>query len=533
MVSYNRATKWSDIDVTFDVLRASRDALDLHGLPIEDIVALPTPDPAAFTNPESFRDAYWRSEVWSKHPFKIEGVDRAAKAYATATESEERCADSNKRLADLWSRPIPDRYRAILMEARSLLEHLFKGFTLDEVIQHVGWGPGATTSLRRAQATPQNKWVLGAHMTEGCVPYYLAFSQWCNWPLASGTFHNGSFRPGVIVRGNKVTTVPKNAKTDRVIAIEPDWNMFFQLGLGGAMRARLRQRFGILQRNSDEVNKILARKGSEDGFLCTIDLKSASDTVSLALVEALLPENVLSHVMNLRSPVGRVGGREVTYEKVSSMGNGFTFELETALFYSICRAAAGHACVFGDDIVVPSTSYQLVSDILEFCGFEVNTKKSHYTGPFRESCGGHFFSGVDVTPPYFRDPLVGPTRISCANRVSELVDNGYWRRGDFKQVHDALTKGIPRTLYGPKGIDGVVHCNLYESRPEWSKRYQCFKGTRLLEAYKVAKAPPLGAYMQALWGRSGHSQWQKPSGRPVLHLKTWYGHWQGLSPWAS
>lgn len=533
MVSYSRKTKWSDIDVTLDALAASREPLGLQGLTQEAIVALPGPDPAAFSNPESFRDAYWRAEVWSKYPFKIEGIDRDAVAYATARESEGRCADSNARLVDLWSRPIPDRYRSILREAKRLLEHLFSGFTVEEIIQHVGWGPGATTSLRRAQATPQNKWVLGAHMTEGCVPYYLAFSQWCNWPLASGTFHNGAFRPGVIVRGNLVTTVPKNAKTNRVIAIEPDWNMFFQLGVGGAIRKRLRQRFGVLHERSSEVNKILARKGSEDGFLCTIDLKSASDTVSLALVEALLPECILSHVLALRSPVGWMDGREVTYEKVSSMGNGYTFELETALFYCISRAAAGHAAVFGDDIIVPSASYHLVSDVLRFCGFEVNTKKSHYDSPFRESCGGHYFSGVDVTPPYVRKPLVGLTRIACANRISELVDNGYWRRGDFRKMHEAITKGIPKALYGPKGIDGVVHCNLYESRPNWSKRYQCFTGTRLVQSYVPAKAPPLGAYMQALFRGPGFTQWQKPPGRPRLQLKTWYGHWQGISPWAS
>ncbi len=533
MVSSNRKTTWSDIDVTQDVLSASRKVLDLQDLSEEAIVAIPGPDPAAFSDPESFRDAYWRSEVWSKFPFKIEGIDRDAVAYATAAESEERCADSNRRLVDLWNKPIPDRYRSILKEAKSLLEHLFRGFSVEEVIQHVGWGPGATTSLRRAQATPQNKWVFGSHMTEGCAPYYLAFSQYCNWPLAGGIFHNGAFRPGVIVRGNKVITVPKNAKTNRVIAIEPDWNMFFQLGVGGAIRNRLRRRFGVLRVDSSEVNKILAQKGSEDGFLCTIDLKSASDRVSLALVEALLPECVLSHVLALRSETGVVNGREVTYEKVSSMGNGFTFELETALFYCICRAAAGHACVFGDDIIVPSASYSLVSDILEFCGFEVNTKKSHYTGPFRESCGGHFYAGVDVTPPYFRKPIIGAVRISGANRVSECVDNGYWRQGDWKQVHDALTKGIPRFLYGPKGVDGVVHCNLYESRPEYSKRYQCFKGTRVVEVYKAAKAPVLGAYIQALFGAPGFTQWQKPSGHPVLRTKTWYGHWQGISPWAS
>lgn len=521
MVSANWLTSWSNTDVTKSVLSASQSALGLPSLDPRDIVAIPTPDPEEFEDPESFRNSYWRAEMWSKFPFDT-GIDRETVAYATAHEAELRCADSNRRLCGLWERPVPERYRGILLAARSLLEHLFSGFSADEIVERVGWGPGATTSMRRAQATPQNKWVFAAHMTEGCVPYYQAFQQWCG----------RVFSPPYIVEGNTVTTVPKNAKTDRVIAIEPDWNMFFQLGLGRSIRQRLRQRFGILWKKSHEVNRILARKGSEDGFLATIDLKAASDTVSLALVEALLPEGVLSHVLALRSPKGVMQGRTITYEKVSSMGNGFTFELETALFYAICRAAAGHACVFGDDIVVPAASYQLVVDVLTFCGFEVNAKKSHYDSPFRESCGGHYFAGVDVTPPYVREPLRGPRRIAFANRISELTDNGHWRLGDFKKVHDAITKGIPKALYGPKGVDGVVHCNLYESRPSYSLRYQCFKGKRIVEEYIPDEAITLGAYVQALHGSPGFTQWQKPPGRPKLRVRTWYRDWQGISPWA-
>lgn len=517
-----KLTTWSQTDVTQRVLESCRSVLNLPSTCPEDLIAIPNPDPEEFQDAESFRDSYWRAEVWSKYPFEIEGIDREEVAHAKFFEAEERCSQTNRRLCDLWNRPIPERYRSILRHAASLLEHLFAGFTVDEIAENVGWGPGASTSMRRAQATPQNKWVFGAHCTEGCLPYFYAFQRWSGWV----------FDTPVVVDGNKVTTVPKNAKTDRVIAIEPDWNSFFQIGLGRAIRSRLQRRFGLLRRSASDVNRILARKGSVDGFLATIDLSSASDTLSLGLIEALLPRHVLPHVLNLRSPKGRIGDTDVTYEKVSSMGNGYTFELETAVFYCICRAAAGHATVFGDDIIVPSATYQLVSDVLEFCGFEVNTKKSFYRSAFRESCGGHFFGGVDVTPPYVRKPLKGPRRIAFANRISELCDNGYWRRGDWYQVHRAITAGIPRAFYGPKGVDGVVHCNLYESRPEWSSKYQCFKGLRVVEEFFGDPAVPIGAYIQALHGTPGHTQWQRPPGQPKIRIRTWYGHWQGISPWA-
>jgi hypothetical protein len=39
---------------------------------------------------------------------------------------------------------------------------------------------------------------------------------------------------------SKVRVVPKNAKTDRTICIEPDLNIFVQLGIGAVIRERLK-----------------------------------------------------------------------------------------------------------------------------------------------------------------------------------------------------------------------------------------------------------------------------------------------------
>lgn len=517
-----RPEKWQNRDVTKLVLKSCTEVFKLPS-DVKELVTLPCPDPVTFCDPESFREAYWRAEMWSKFPFNT-GVDREAVAKAKFREYESRCAETNGRLYDLWSRPIPERVRSVLREAQASLEFLFRGFSLDEVIQHVTWSPGASTSMPRARATPQNKWVLASHITEAALPYFYAWCAWSGWVFSVPT----------VVPGNKVTTVPKNAKTDRTIAIEPDWNMFFQLGVGGAIRSRLQRHCRLLGPTAQEVNKHLARSASLDGFLATIDLAGASDTVSLSLVDALVPHSVKQHLFALRSPHGDLDGESVTYEKISSMGNGFTFELETALFWAICSAASGHACVYGDDIVVPSGSYDFCKEVLEFCGFEVNTKKSHYgSSPFRESCGGHFFSGHDVTPPYVRDPVRGVSRIALANRISSLADNGHWRWGLCRPIWDSIVKGSPRRLFGPKGVDGVFHVEFDRACPRWSRRYQCFSGERLVLEYVNESAPWMGAYRQALFGSPGFSQWQKPPGRPVFRYRTWCQHWQEHSSWAS
>ena len=157
-----------------------------------------------FSNPESFRLAYWAVEMFSKYPnFRIKGLDRRAVALATFRENELRCRHANGRLVDVMSRPIPERYRRALIEARRLMAILFQDFSVDEVIDGCRWGPGATTSMRRSQATFANKWVFGAHITEDALPWFYAFQRW------SGRV----FTRPVIVKGNKVTTVPKNAKT--------------------------------------------------------------------------------------------------------------------------------------------------------------------------------------------------------------------------------------------------------------------------------------------------------------------------------
>lgn len=519
--------RWTRDDVTSLVLAETGRLLEFNPDDPAALIRYPLPDPEAF-NSEDFRSAYWRAEMWSKYPFDI-GIDRKTAARAAFFEYEAMCADSNRRLCDGFSRPIPERYRSWLVHARSLMEHLFRGFSADEIIQHCHWGPGASTSMQRLKATPQNKWVQAAHITEPAWPYFQSFE----------LFSGRRFSTPKVVKGNKVTAVPKNAKTERTIAIEPDWNMFFQLGLGGAIRRRLQRAYGLLYDNAQEVNQALAKAGSLDGFLATVDLKGASDTVSLALVELLVPSDVLQHILSLRSPQGVLeDGTVVTYEKVSSMGNGFTFELETAIFYSLVRACSGHARAYGDDIICPSACVSQVVDFLAFCGFKTNEKKTHWSGPFRESCGGHFHSGMNVTPPYVKKPLKGASRLTFCNRVSELSDNGHWRDSLLKSAWDLCASSIPKYLYGPVGVDGVLHVPFDSARPAYSLRYQTFKGVRIVESRQTGLSDQRGGLLQSLWAEPGQTTWrltglELKSARPVLSYQTWYQGWLDLSPWCA
>jgi hypothetical protein len=93
-----------------------------------------------------------------------------------------------------------------------------------------------------------------------------------------------------------------------------------------------------------------------------------------------------------------------------SMGNGFTFTLESAIFLAICRTVVGvdqrhHLAVYGDDMIVPQGAVAEVVERLEYLGFKVNTRKSCLAGRFFESCGSDWFDNRPVRPFFLRwDP---------------------------------------------------------------------------------------------------------------------------------
>lgn len=215
-----------------------------------------------------------------------------------------------------------------------------------------------------------------------------------------------------LVSGSRLTTVPKNQETHRTIAIEPSGNMALQLAAGRYLEDTLRY-IGLDIRDQQPKNKAMAHRGSITGGIATIDLKSASDMFSPELVRALLPPEWYWLLMKIRSPaITLPNGEVVQLNMISTMGNGFTFPLMTfilvALIYANRCASRGpnlfidwtDTCVFGDDIIVPTHEYVGLCKLLEQAGLIVNHDKSFCAGPFRESCGGDYYEGYDVTPFY-------------------------------------------------------------------------------------------------------------------------------------
>lgn len=428
------------------------------------------------TNVRSFASYYLLSEVFSKYMgddlVETTDEDRQNACNTAFWTAEDRCRATNSRLAGWgWVWNDSSSTRTMLAAAR-LVREVLGPLDLNELPSACGFGPGASTALKREMSSQQNKWQNARHITARALPYYTAFYHWAGLELLPHELE--------IVDGNKIASVPKSWKTRRSIAIEPCWNGFFQKGFGRLIRRRL-QRYGLLLKDAQEHHGRLAKIGSRHGKLATLDLKAASDTLSWWLVKALLPPEWFQHLDALRSEVGVIeGGVTYSYEKFSSMGNGFTFELETLIFWALAVAASGRnqlnrVSVYGDDIIMPSESVAVLRNALEFCGLELNEKKSFWgSHPFRESCGKHYFKGEDVTPFYIRSQLrTAGGLITLGNNAITWAVEHY--DPTLVPLWETAFRVLPPELRGPMSCSSSLRCPWDKAVPEYNPDTQSFK----------------------------------------------------------
>lgn len=437
-----------------------------------------TVSPMDYTNADTFGRDYLCAELMSKYPMWDLGIDRAGVALAKFRSAEVSCTHANARLVDFGANSkITVSTARFIQKARCKIRSLLGEFSLREALRNSRFGPGATFLKKRRHRDLYYKIRdPSPSCSYGLLPlmYYIR-SEYPLW----------DFEP-VVVPGGRVTTVPKSAKTDRTICIEPDLNILIQLGIGGCLRSRLR-RVGLLFPDSQQRNAEGAREGSITGRLATIDLSSASDTISKELVRILLPPDWLQALEQSRSPVALLDGTSIPLEKFSAMGNGYTFELETLIFWALSSAVVcsnpewdQRVLVYGDDIIVDGRAVPLLSQVFTEVGFTMNPKKTFATGPFRESCGKHYFSGVDITPFYVREELKGVNRwYWAANTVRRYSRLAYGLDSRWKPAYDYAVSQIPRVFRTniPDGVGDVgLIVDLDEAQPSPAGAFRRTKG---------------------------------------------------------
>ena len=350
--------------------------------------------------------------------------------------------------------------------AADITSKVFTDFDpLDIVPKH---GPGAVATGERGE----DKWCfhrkyLSIHRV---YPYYDFFvvggsrelKDRLDWYKSLEVHENGTA---------KVVLVPKDSRGPRLISCEPLEYQWIQQGLGQKVVRHLESHRLTRDRinfTHQEINQKLAMVGSSHRYWATLDLKDASDRVSLELVRGVFKSTPrLLRALEAARTVATAlpDGRVLELRKFAPMGSALCFPVEAFIFWVIMVAEISRATnlplvrvgekihVYGDDIVVPRTWALRCIQALEAVGLLVNRDKSCLSGSFRESCGVDAFKGHLVTPLRLKTQWSGrisdgsalASYTSLANRIGE---KGY--KGTARLIWEMLSHTYGNIPYGDR-----------------------------------------------------------------------------------
>jgi len=325
----------------------------------------------------------------------------------------------------------------------------------------------------------------------------------------------------------RVCLVPKDSRGPRIISCEPSELMFIQQGLMMKLYECLETQpltAGFVNFTDQTINRNLAREGSLNGKWATIDLSEASDRVTLDLVSNVFPRDWVECLLACRSAETLLpDGEVVTLNKFAPMGSSCCFPVEALVFWACAQASIEEAWkhpdrdllsrlsaegftsnkrhgdqlfpvlkprdpshrfetfVYGDDIIIPSTFAEVVVNGLQAIGLVVNNEKSYLRGPFRESCGGDYYLGVDVTPVRVRKYLGKSVTSAVTN--ADLANCFIAKFGEYfsleliQVIEEAQEYIFPRSEFQlPAAIRSSSRaCNDVHFLRKWNSKLQRFE----------------------------------------------------------
>lgn len=428
------------------------------------------------------------SALIKKYPFYVlkSALDPEQRAFSKFKRSETTCRRFNLLFSHVDNRKVRSVASPYQLQAmRNYIEYVI-GASPDvgKILERGGFGPGANVGVNGDATHIGRKLSCMWSVTPG------AFDIGCHAFLRHAQFRellfpeHGGFGDGredfadtfkkvyksraVIVEHNKLSFVPKTTRIFRSIAVEPIVNSYCQKGIDESLRELLRVHANIDLRDQ-ELNSEMARLGSlddEDSFV-TIDLSSASDSICIELCRQVLPRDWFYLLDRVRSKSYMYKGEVKPYSKFCSMGNGFCFPLQTLLFAAMCSAVgAGRSGidfrVYGDDIIVRKRFAIGLISLLRMCGFRTNSDKTFIQGPFRESCGKDYYTGLNVRPVYL------DYKFDCLENVFKFYNStlncSAFSRQFFSRFRTFLFESIPiswrfvRPTMGP--ADAAFECEV-------------------------------------------------------------------------
>lgn len=365
----------------------------------------------------------------------------------------------------------------VLQRSQEICDQILGTYDQQRHISLCRWGKHAAFGLPREKSY-LDKRVNVLSGTPEQLAWFGAFAQ--NDEMLLHSIKDAMYRPTLSV---EFQTVPKSYKANRVIAPDTVVGGFLSAGMGAYIRERLESQTGIRLASGQQRHKDVARRASIDDRDATIDMSIASDSFTLDHIRLMCPLSWHKALEVLRTPAltmtnenSAFKGIAIPYKSFMLMGSGHTFPLQTLLFYSLAQATCDLAgirrkpLVYGDDIIIDSRVARTFTRVMQTIGFTINTDKSFLHGPFRESCGGDYFRGVDVRPFMPETEPKGKARNPKLAFILKLM-NGFldkWHEVEIPSVLMYLQTawetmsphGIPQ---GVAGINQPFSALLYET----------------------------------------------------------------------
>lgn len=315
---------------------------------------------------------------------------------------------------------------------------------------------------------------------------------------------------------SRLISVPKNAIKRRIIAPETLSQQYFQQQLMIGLYRHIDRFLPWIPLRDQSKNRQLAKEGSISGYYSTVDLSAASDSVSVALVQRMFRDTSILPLMEAcrsRHTIVVVDGTEYTIpmSMYATMGSAICFPLECIVFSALCEYTArviGHKqkySVYGDDIVFPSQHVDVLIQHLRQCGFIVNDDKSFTSADpllFRESCGGEYLRGEDVTPlrisrrlrPLENKRTQPATFEAYIEMANTCLDKGLLNMRSYLIKQLFSSKPYPIFGYGDGRLHPIGVATNYRLPHRWNtklQRHECRAAVVVSEEESTTLTPAL------------------------------------------
>jgi len=322
---------------------------------------------------------------------------------------------------------------------------------------------------------------------------------------------------------SRLIAVPKTQKTPRLIAAEPTAHQWIQQGILEWLVSKMGETVlaNCVSIRDQEPSRVLALSASIHRHLSTIDLSSASDRVSCWLVERMFRRNprllTAFHAVRTRWLLNQLDKKSSKYlvlRKFTTMGSALTFPVQSIIYAIVCigvdvwyrgsivtdgkrhpsidlsrlkndeflnqvGASSRRIRVFGDDLIHPLDSTNLLIEVLSYLGLEVNIHKTFAASFFRESCGLDAYRGVEVTPCYVNEipcDTEPESLVSVVESSNNFYIRGLWKTADYlvRALPPWFQRGIGVKAFGSGafGLTSYVGADVQHLKLRWNDQLQ-------------------------------------------------------------